>query len=97
MDALFANCRSAFGTVAFELHRRRRAAVSGLFSKSQAILEEPVIYNKVDLLFKQVDGQIARDGFAEMRMKYVLSSLLRGCVSANKNRLRRQLSGVRDR
>ena len=58
-----------FGTVPFEVHRKRRGAISALFSKSQAIKEEPVIYNKVELLFKRLDEQIKRDGFAEMRMK----------------------------
>jgi len=63
--------RGIFGTVPFEVHRKRRGAISALFSKSQAIKEEPVIYNKVELLFKRLDEQIKRDGFAEMRMNYL--------------------------
>jgi hypothetical protein len=51
------------------LHRRRRGAISALFSKAHATQEEPVIYDKLDLLLKRIDTQIARDGFAEMRAK----------------------------
>jgi hypothetical protein len=61
--------RTVFGTVPFEVHRKRRGAISALFSKSQAMKEESVIYNKVEVLFKRLDEQIRRDGFAEMRMK----------------------------
>lgn len=76
------NGRPVFGTIPFELHRKRRAAISSIFSKAQAIQEEEAIYNRVDVLLKRIDDHIARDGFAELRMKYVL--VLCGRVSANK-------------
>jgi len=63
--------RGIFGTVAFDLHRKRRGAISALFSKAQATQEEPIIYDKLDLLIERVNTQIARDGFAEMRANYL--------------------------
>lgn len=60
-----------FGTITYDLHRKRRAAISGLFSKAAAAAEEPVIYDRVDFFLKRVDEQIKRDGYAEMRMNYL--------------------------
>ncbi|KAL6866099.1 hypothetical protein ACO1O0_002199 [Amphichorda felina] len=63
--------RGIFGTIPFELHRKRRAAISSIFSKAQAIQEEEAIYNRVDVLLKRIDDHIARDGFAELRMNFL--------------------------
>lgn len=60
-----------FGTSLHNTHRRRRAALSPLFSKSCAAGAEGLIYDKIDLLLKQLDLQIARDGYAEMRTAFV--------------------------
>ncbi|KAK2758476.1 cytochrome P450 [Colletotrichum kahawae] len=51
-----------FGTVDHELHRRRRAAISGFFSRQSVLNHEDLIHEKVDLLcevFKQAmfDGE----------------------------------------
>ncbi|KAK1856234.1 cytochrome P450 [Colletotrichum chrysophilum] len=39
-----------FGTVDHELHRRRRAAISGFFSRQSVLNHEDLIHEKVDLL-----------------------------------------------
>ncbi|KAI3333842.1 cytochrome P450 [Ustulina deusta] len=63
--------KGVFGTSLHNTHRRRRAALSPLFSKSCAAGAEGLIYDKIDLLLKQLDLQIARDGYAEMRTAFV--------------------------
>lgn len=60
-----------FGTSAHNTHRRRRAALNPLFSKSCAAGAEGLIYDKLDLLLKKIDAQIARDGHAEMRTAFM--------------------------
>ncbi|KAI0450824.1 cytochrome P450 [Xylaria acuta] len=63
--------KGVFGTSAHNTHRRRRAALSPLFSKSCAASAEGLIYDKFDLLIKRIDTQIARDGCADMRTAFV--------------------------
>ncbi|KAI0973455.1 cytochrome P450 [Xylaria arbuscula] len=63
--------KGVFGTALHNTHRRRRAALSPLFSKSCAAGAQGLIYDKVDLLLKQIDLQIARDGYAEMRTAFI--------------------------
>ncbi|KAI1155102.1 cytochrome P450 [Nemania diffusa] len=59
------------GTSAHNTHRRRRAALSPLFSKSCAAGAEGLIYDKLDLLMKHIDTQVARDGHIEMRTAFL--------------------------
>ncbi|KAI1356037.1 cytochrome P450 [Xylaria sp. FL0043] len=63
--------KGVFGTSLHNTHRRRRAALSPLFSKSCAGGAEGLIYDKVALLLKRLDSQIFRDGYAEMRTAFV--------------------------
>ncbi|KAI1423120.1 cytochrome P450 [Xylaria sp. FL1777] len=63
--------KGVFGTAIHNTHRRRRAALNPLFSRACATSAEGFIYDKVDLLLKRIDLQIARDGFAEMRTAFV--------------------------
>ncbi|TGJ88430.1 hypothetical protein E0Z10_g343 [Xylaria hypoxylon] len=63
--------QGVFGTSAHNTHRRRRAALSPLFSRSCAAGAEGLIYDKFDLLLRQIDAQIARDGYIEMRTVFL--------------------------
>ncbi|KAJ3568351.1 hypothetical protein NPX13_g6451 [Xylaria arbuscula] len=63
--------QAVFGTSLHNTHRRRRAALSSLFSKSCAVGAEGLSYDKVDLLLKRLDLQIARDGYAELRTAFI--------------------------
>ncbi|KAI0112517.1 cytochrome P450 [Nemania sp. FL0031] len=63
--------QGVFGTSAHNTHRRRRAALNPLFSKSCATRAEGLVYDKLDLLIKRIDTQITRDGYAEMRTAFV--------------------------
>ncbi|KAI0164163.1 putative flavonoid 3-hydroxylase [Xylariaceae sp. FL1272] len=60
-----------FGTALNDLHRKRRAALSPLFSKACANLAETMIYEKAELLLRRIDEQVTRDGFSEMRMAFL--------------------------
>ncbi|KAI1121044.1 putative flavonoid 3-hydroxylase [Nemania abortiva] len=60
-----------FGTSAHNTHRRRRAALNPLFSKSCAVGAEALVYDKFDLLVKRIDTQITRDGYSEMRTAFI--------------------------
>lgn len=60
-----------FGTSAHNTHRRRRAALNPLFSKACAAAAEGLIYDKLDLLIKRIDTQIARDGYSDMRTAFL--------------------------
>ncbi|GAP88381.1 putative cytochrome P450 [Rosellinia necatrix] len=59
------------GTAVHNTHRRRRAALSPLFSKACAAGAEGLIYDKLDLLLKCINARIARDGYAEMRTEFM--------------------------
>ncbi|KAI0871064.1 putative flavonoid 3-hydroxylase [Hypoxylon argillaceum] len=59
--------QGVFGTQAHDVHRRRRAALNPLFSKTGAAAAESMIYDKADLLVRRVDEQIIRDGFSDLR------------------------------
>ncbi|KAK5626012.1 hypothetical protein RRF57_001728 [Xylaria bambusicola] len=63
--------KGVFGTALHNTHRRRRAALSPLFSRSCAVRAEGLIYDKIDLLLKRLDIQIARDGYAELRTLFI--------------------------
>ncbi|RYC56143.1 hypothetical protein CHU98_g10064 [Xylaria longipes] len=60
-----------FGTSAHNTHRRRRAALSPLFSKSCVTGAEGLIYDKFDLLIQRIDTQIVRDGYTDMRTAFI--------------------------
>ncbi|KAI1260649.1 cytochrome P450 [Xylariaceae sp. FL1019] len=60
-----------FGTALNNLHKRRRAALNPLFSKTCASLAEKMIYEKAELLLRRIDEQIIRDGCAEMRNAFL--------------------------
>lgn len=62
---------TAFGTLAHETHRRRRATISPLFSKSACAASESSIYKNVDLLLAHIDDQICKTGSVEMRKVYL--------------------------
>ncbi|KAI0483788.1 cytochrome P450 [Xylaria cf. heliscus] len=63
--------KGVLGTAAHNTHRRRRAALSPLFSKSCAVDAEGLIYDKFDLLVKFIDTQIARDEYTDMRVAFI--------------------------
>ncbi|KAI0536933.1 cytochrome P450 [Xylaria digitata] len=63
--------QGVLGTSAHHTHRRRRAALSPLFSRSCAAGAEGLIYDKFDLLLRQIDIQIARDGYTEIRTAFM--------------------------
>lgn len=63
--------KGVFGTPAHNTHRRRRAALNPLFSKSCAASAEGLIYDKLDLVIQQMDAQIARDGYVDTRVLFV--------------------------
>ncbi|KAI0193125.1 cytochrome P450 [Astrocystis sublimbata] len=60
-----------FGTSTHSIHRRRRAALNPLFSKSCATSVEGLVYDRVDVLMKLMDTQIKRDGHADLRTVFV--------------------------
>ncbi|KAI1505577.1 putative flavonoid 3-hydroxylase [Biscogniauxia marginata] len=63
--------KATFGTVAYDLHRLRRAAINPLYSKSAVAGAAPMIYDHTELLLSLLDQQIARDGYTEMRKNYL--------------------------
>ncbi|KAI1757957.1 cytochrome P450 [Xylaria castorea] len=63
--------QGVFGTSAHNTHRRRRAALNPLFSKSCAASAEGLIYDKLDLLIQRINTQIARDGYTDMRIAFM--------------------------
>ncbi|KAI0886878.1 uncharacterized protein GGS22DRAFT_186953 [Annulohypoxylon maeteangense] len=62
---------AAFGTLAHDTHRRRRATISPLFSKGACAASESNIYKNIELLLAYVDDQIRTTGSAEMRKIYL--------------------------
>lgn len=62
---------TVFGTISHEIHRKRRAAISFLFSKAAVAISEPLIYRNVDLLFQRMYSQITATGSTEMRTNYL--------------------------
>ncbi|KAI3324323.1 putative flavonoid 3-hydroxylase [Xylariaceae sp. AK1471] len=67
--------KGVFGTSAHNTHRRRRAALSPLFSKSCATGAETMIYDNVNRLIQRIDAQIVRDGYSEMRTAFLAFTL----------------------
>ena len=73
------NCQSptnsntfpAFGTVHYDIHRKRRAAVSPLFSKGACAASESYIYKNVNLFLDCIDHQVRTTGFAELRRNFL--------------------------
>jgi hypothetical protein len=57
-----------FGTISHHAHRIRRSSMSALFSRAAAIASLDMVYEHAEALLRAVDGQIARNGSAEMRM-----------------------------
>ncbi|KAI1116506.1 cytochrome P450 [Nemania sp. NC0429] len=62
--------KGVFGTSAHNTHRRRRAALNPLFSKSCATNAEGLIYDKIGLVLQRMDAHIARDGYVDTQMIY---------------------------
>ncbi|GAP93176.1 putative cytochrome P450 [Rosellinia necatrix] len=60
-----------FGTLMHSTHRRRRAAISPLFSKGACAASECTIYDNVDRMLERIDHQIRATGSAEMRKIYL--------------------------
>ncbi|KAL2206994.1 cytochrome protein [Sarocladium strictum] len=58
---------SIFGTVSHIIHRKRRAAFAHLFSKANTAGAEAMIWDKADKMVNNIDRQIQRDGFADLR------------------------------
>ncbi|KAI0183573.1 cytochrome P450 [Xylaria flabelliformis] len=63
--------QGVFGTSVHNTHRRRRAGLNPLFSKSCAASAEGLIYDKLDLLIQRIDTQIIRDGCADVRTAFM--------------------------
>ncbi|KAI3324236.1 cytochrome P450 [Xylariaceae sp. AK1471] len=63
-----------FGTVPHSIHRKRRAAVSPLFSKVSVAASETTIYENVDRMLASILRQISSNGYAEMRMNFLAFS-----------------------
>ncbi|KAI0204166.1 cytochrome P450 [Astrocystis sublimbata] len=63
-----------FGTISHAIHRKRRAVVSPLFSKSVAAASETAIYESVEKMLARIDRQISYNGCAEMRMNFLAFS-----------------------
>ena len=59
-----------FGTVSHDLHRKRRAAISPLFSKGAIKASETMIYEQAELLCISLEKQLDQDGIAEMRTNF---------------------------
>lgn len=59
-----------FGTVSHDLHRKRRAAISPLFSKGAIKASETVIYEQAELLCESLGKQLEENGIAEMRTNF---------------------------
>ena len=59
-----------FGTVSHDLHRKRRAAISPLFTKSAIKASETVIYEKAELLCESLGKQLEDNDIAEMRTNF---------------------------
>lgn len=71
LGAVPTNALAAFGTISHDIHRRRRAAVSPLFSKAACAASESSIYNNVKKLLADIDDQIRATGSAELRKTFL--------------------------
>ncbi|CAG8949922.1 hypothetical protein HYFRA_00004252 [Hymenoscyphus fraxineus] len=60
-----------FGTVSHHVHRKRRAAISSMFSKRVVNNFEMEIIEKVNLLCKRMRDQLLNNGVAEMRTNFL--------------------------
>lgn len=60
----------AFGTVSHEIHRKRRSAISPLFSKGAIKASETMIYEQAELLCISLRNQLDQNGTAEMRTNF---------------------------
>jgi cytochrome P450 len=68
------NTDGVFGTVNHVVHRRRRAAISPMFSMASVAQFDHELYDMVDILLERMDQQIRRDGCAELRRNYLAYS-----------------------
>ncbi|KAK5999201.1 Cytochrome P450 monooxygenase hepH [Cladobotryum mycophilum] len=62
---------AVFGTVHHDIHRRRRTAISSLFSKAAVATSESIIHRNTNLLLKNIEKQITQTGSAELRKTYL--------------------------
>ena len=62
------------GTLDHNVHRKRRAAFSSIFSKTTIVSAEPLIHEKVELLGERLKAQLADTGIAEVRRYYLATT-----------------------
>ncbi|KAF2437240.1 hypothetical protein P171DRAFT_492339 [Karstenula rhodostoma CBS 690.94] len=67
--------RAGFGTSLHDVHRKRRASMSPLFSKAAVSSMTATIYSKVELMLQNVHQQIQRQGFAELHLNWLAMNL----------------------
>ncbi|KAH6662817.1 cytochrome P450, partial [Halenospora varia] len=60
-----------FGTISHHVHRKRRAAINGMFSKREVNDFEPMIHEKVELLCQEMQKQLSGTQPTEMRTNYL--------------------------
>lgn len=60
-----------FGTSLHDVHRKRRASISPLFSKAAAAASADTIYKNVAVMLRNIHGQIKRQGFAETYLNWL--------------------------
>lgn len=59
------------GTIDHHVHRKRRAAITPIFSKTIVASAEPIIHEKVELLGERLKAQFANAGIMELRRNYL--------------------------
>ena len=59
------------GTVSHELHRQRRTAINGVFSKSATVSAVPLILEKTELLCDNLEAEIRKEGTAELSCNFL--------------------------
>ncbi|KAI0593579.1 putative flavonoid 3-hydroxylase [Biscogniauxia sp. FL1348] len=71
-----------FGTILHRQHRKRRGALNPFFSKASVATSEAMIYRSAEELLRNLDEQIARSGFTQLRSSYlalVTDTILEHC------------------
>ncbi|KAI1141447.1 putative cytochrome P450 [Hypoxylon sp. FL0543] len=66
----FGISESAFGTVNHNLHRLRRGAINRFFSRASVSKLEPVIYDKVELLCRQLRTHLRDENPVQLNMAF---------------------------
>ncbi|KAI5918195.1 putative flavonoid 3-hydroxylase [Camillea tinctor] len=80
--ALVGTPRGCVGTISHHQHRKRRGVINPFFSKANVATSEDMIYRNARQLIHNLDEQISRSGFVELRpgyLAFVTDTLLGHC------------------